>query len=418
MSKKINFTIPEGLTDLLQEFTVEILRKRPNDLVEFGAQYFNELLENRQKIKDALNGVRVNKVDEEAEDAKEPSLTEENESEEEKENENDEGGDDEEQADEDEEEEEDDFVSQIPNLPKRSYGRRHSVAAEKYNPEEDTDESPKIIHPKTDDERRILIETVKNIFMFRSLDSIQISDLIDAMFSRVVDEDEVSIEQGDDGDNFYVIESGVYDIYVSGSNVGQYDNKGQFGELALMYNMPRAATIKAKTKGRLWALDRQTFKRIVVKSAFEKRKMYESLLENMPIFKSLNPYQKMNIADALFSKQYSENEEIIKQGDEANCMYFIETGSVRIIRTQDGESKELKVCKQGDYFGELALITKNPRAATVLANGNDVRCAILDIDAFERLLGPCVEVMKKNIPNYEIELKNVFGHHLSAVDSK
>ena len=88
---------------------------------------------------------------------------------------------------------------------------------------------------------------------------------------------------------------------------------------------------------------------------------------------------------------------------------------MRIVRTQDGESKELKVCNKGDYFGELALLTKNPRAATVLASGDEVKCAILDIEAFERLLGPCIEIMKNNIPNYEITMKNVFGQNAACL---
>ena len=387
----MNFSIPEGLTDLLQDFTVEILRNRPKDLVLFGAQYFNGLLDKRG---DEIPMGVVASTTETSNNSFAQKLVQNN------------------NDDEDLEEENDD-LGEIQEMPKRSFGRRVSVAAEKYNPEEDTDDTPKVVHKKTDAERSALKETIKNIFMFRSLDSTQVNDLLDAMFSRVVESGDVIIEQGDDGDNFYVIESGVYDIYVSGSNVGQYDNKGQFGELALMYNMPRAATIKAKTKGRLWALDRQTFKRIVVKSAFEKRKMYESLLENMPIFKSLNPYQRMSVADALFSKSYANNEEIIKQGDQAVCMYFVESGKVKIVRTQDGESKEIKVCNKGDYFGELALITKKPRAATVIAVGKDVKCAILDIEAFERLLGPCIEIMKNNIPNYEVALKNVFGHSVA-----
>ena len=48
--------------------------------------------------------------------------------------------------------------------------------------------------------------------------------------------------------------SGVYDILVGGKKVGSYDNTGSFGELALMYNMPRAATIVAQTSGTLWAM--------------------------------------------------------------------------------------------------------------------------------------------------------------------
>lgn len=49
---------------------------------------------------------------------------------------------------------------------------------------------------------------------------------------------------------------GVFDIEVSGKCVGHYDNKGSFGELALMYNTPRAATIVATQEGALWGLVR------------------------------------------------------------------------------------------------------------------------------------------------------------------
>lgn len=386
----MNFQIPEGLTDLLQDFTVEVLRKRPADLVAFAAQYFEELLDKRagENTSNILNKLaQVNKSNH-------------NHSEDEK------------------EEEEDDEIGDMPDLPKNKYtaGRRVSVAAEKYNPEEDTSEEPAQIHPKSDAERAFLLQTVAHIFIFRSLDKKQVDRVIEAMFSRDVIENDVIIEQGDDGDNFYIIESGVYDILVNKQKVGAYDQAGSFGELALMYNMPRAATIIAKTNGKLWALDRLTFKRIVLKAAFEKRKMYEQLLENMPMFKSLNSYERMNVADALFSKSFSDGESIIKQGEQAQCMYFVEHGKVRIVREQDGKSKELKICESGDYFGELALLTKKPRAATAYAQGDDTKCAILDVDAFERLLGPCVKIMQKNIPNYEETLQKLFGDKFSLAD--
>jgi len=70
-------------------------------------------------------------------------------------------------------------------------------------------------------------------------------------------------------------------------HVHTYDGSGSFGELALLYNMPRAATIQAATEGSLWGMDRQTFRRILLKSAFKKRKMYESLLESVPMLKAL-----------------------------------------------------------------------------------------------------------------------------------
>lgn len=378
----MSYEIPEGLTELLQDFTVEVLRQKPKDLIEFASKYFNTLLHNRDAIHvqqqhhhvSFSNHTNVQSVSDHGSEEKDDL---------------------------------DDILHEMPKL--RPGGRRQSVAAEKYNPEDDAD-VPKVYHEKTQQERDYLHECVRDIFLFRALDKKQIDDVIDAMFCRKVVAGDVIIEQGDDGDNFYVIENGDYDIMVNKNKVGDYKSKGSFGELALMYNMPRAATITASTQGKLWALDRLTFKRIVLKSAFEKRKMYESLLDNMPIFKSLTPYERMNVADALFSKTYNEGDVIISQGDsEANCMYFIESGQVKIVREQDGQVKELKVCEPGQYFGELALLTKKPRAATALALTNIVKCAILDINAFERLLGPCVDLMKNKIPDYEQAIKQVFG---------
>ncbi|CAG5116021.1 unnamed protein product, partial [Candidula unifasciata] len=127
---------------------------------------------------------------------------------------------------------------------------------------------------------------------------------------------------------------GKFDIFVETNKkkqlVGSYQNEGFFGELALMYNMPRAATIIAATDGTIWALDRQTFRRIVLKTAFNKRKRYEKLIEGCVMLKSLDVYERMNVCDALTSRMFKDGEKIISQGDKADCMYFVEEGMVRV----------------------------------------------------------------------------------------
>ncbi|XP_064487082.1 cAMP-dependent protein kinase type II regulatory subunit-like isoform X2 [Ornithodoros turicata] len=302
------------------------------------------------------------------------------------------------------------------------FSRRKSVFAEHYDPaEDDEDEGAKVVHPKSDEQRERLSQAVRDILLFKSLDLPQMQEVIDAMFERKVKAGEMVIKQGDDGDNFYVIQSGVYNIFVSTDReqdklVGKYDNTGSFGELALMYNMPRAATITAVTEGSLWAMNRQTFRRIVLKSAFKKRKEYENLLEKVPMLKSLNHYERMNLCDALMPRSFTNGQVIIKQGDDADGMYFIEDGTVRItVKKDGGHEAEVSRLTKGDYFGELALLTNKPRAATAYAVGT-VKLACLDVSAFERLLGPCKEIMMRNIDQYEEQIVQVFGSKANAAD--
>ena len=78
--------------------------------------------------------------------------------------------------------------------------------AEQYDPEEEEDDEKQIIYPKSDEQRKRLGEAVKNILLFRSLDTQEMSEVLDAMFERKVETGDLVIKQGDDGDYFYVIE--------------------------------------------------------------------------------------------------------------------------------------------------------------------------------------------------------------------
>ena len=70
--------------------------------------------------------------------------------------------------------------------------------------------------------------------------------------------------------------------------------------------------------------------------------------------------------------------------------------------------------KRGAYFGELALITDKPRAATVIAADDNVRCVALDRAAFVRLMGPCSDILKRNMEVYKKVDSEVGGIEASA----
>uniref|UniRef100_A0A9L0RUF7 Protein kinase cAMP-dependent type II regulatory subunit beta n=1 Tax=Equus caballus TaxID=9796 RepID=A0A9L0RUF7_HORSE len=382
----MSIEIPAGLTELLQGFTVEVLRHQPADLLEFALQHFTRLQQESERKGAARCGQEARTWGDAGAAAgggtpskgvnfaEEPLHAESENGEE-------------------EEEEEAADAGAFPAPVINRFTRRASVCAEAYNPDEEEDDAEsRIIHPKTDDQRNRLQEACKDILLFKNLDPEQMSQVLDAMFEKLVNEGEHVIDQGDDGDNFYVIDRGTFDIYVKcdgvGRCVGNYDNRGSFGELALMYNTPRAATITATSPGALWGL----------------------------------VSERLKVVDVIGTKVYSDGEQIIAQGDLADSFFIVESGEVKITMKRKGKSEaeengavEIARCSRGQYFGELALVTNKPRAASAHAIGT-VKCLAMDVQAFERLLGPCMEIMKRNIATYEEQLVALFGTNMDIVE--
>ena len=86
-----------------------------------------------------------------------------------------------------------------------------------------------------------------------------------------------------------------------------------FGELALLYNAPRAATITAKTDCFLWVLDRNTFNYIVKDAAARKREKYEEFLKSVQLLSSMDHYERSKLADAIKEEKFDPEEYIIKE---------------------------------------------------------------------------------------------------------
>ena len=287
--------------------------------------------------------------------------------------------------------------------------RRTSVSAESLAPTSADDahwEAPS--YPKSQEQTSRLRAAVSHNFLFSHLDDEQSAQVLGALQERKIPAKDMRvIEQGDTGDYFYVVEQGNFDIYVSktgkvesgpegvGNKVATNGPGTSFGELALMYNAPRAATVISTEPGILWQLDRVTFRRILMDSAFQRRRMYESFLEEVDLLSTLTPYERSKIADALETIKYPPGSTIIKQGDVGDRFYILENGEAEArVRGTDGAVKDYK---KGDYFGELALLEDKPRAASVLSK-TEVKVATLGKDGFQRLLGPVESLMRRNDP--------------------
>lgn len=280
--------------------------------------------------------------------------------------------------------------------------RRGGISAEPVTEEDATSYVKKVV-PKDYKTMGALSRAIASNVLFTHLDESERADMFDAMFSVQCLPGETVIRQGDEGDNFYVIDSGEVEVLVNGEHVTTIGEGGSFGELALIYGTPRAATVRARTPLKLWGLDRDSYRRILMGSTIRKRRMYDEFLSRVSILESLEKWERLTVADALEPVSFTDGETIVRQGEPGNDFYIIVEGTAVVLQQRNGqaEGSAVEVGRLGpsDYFGEIALLLDRPRAATVRAAG-PLKCVKLDRARFERVLGLCADILKRNIAQY------------------
>ncbi|OXB64820.1 hypothetical protein ASZ78_006558 [Callipepla squamata] len=136
-------------------------------------------------------------------------------------------------------------------------------------------------------------------------------------------------------------------------------------------------------------------------STLRKRKMYEEFLSKVSILESLDKWERLTVADALEPVQFEDGQKIVVQGEPGDEFFIILEGTAAVLqrRSENEEFVEVGRLAPSDYFGEIALLMNRPRAATVVARGL-LKCVKLDRPRFERVLGPCSDILKRNIQQY------------------
>jgi CRP-like cAMP-binding protein len=150
-------------------------------------------------------------------------------------------------------------------------------------------------------------------FLFSSLSASETDALVMSMAERVLATGETIIKQGDVGDHFYIVESGTFDIYVNENRVASRGPGDSFGELALLYNCPRAATVRATSPARVWALDRITFRYMIASTRDAQLGEIVRGLRAVELLKKLSEEQVNRVADAVQIKTYKKGELIIRK---------------------------------------------------------------------------------------------------------
>ena len=269
--------------------------------------------------------------------------------------------------------------------------------------------------PKTEEQIQRIKSSVIHSFLFSNLEAKDLEIVIGAMDEKRFKSGEDVITQGDKGDCLYFVESGnleCYKQFAKGEKpvlVKKYEPGDSFGELALLYNAPRAATIRAVSDEVItWMLDRETFNNIVRDAAQKKREKYENFLKNVEILSTIDSYELMQISDAIKSATYQKDDYIIREGEMGDIFYILEEGKCVATKTLE-PGKPDSVIKEygvGDYFGERALIKGERRYANIIVKSDIAKIISLDRTSFKRLLGPIEDLLKRNIEKYQTFVEN------------
>jgi len=244
---------------------------------------------------------------------------------------------------------------------------------------------------------KFLEQSLTGNFLFESLSLKERDNFINAMSILHIPCGIGIIQQGDIGDYFYVVEEGIVSFIVDHVNVGQCSNGSSFGELALLYDCPRAATCLAESAVILWKVDQRTFRHMLASNVQKESEGIREVLKKVKFFNKLDRSILSKISDALMPISFPEGKRIVEKGEIGKVFYIVKKGTVKVHDIGLGDSKYVdQMLGPGDFFGERALLTGEPRAANITAM-TDCETLCLSKELFNTTLGSLETLMNAPI---------------------
>jgi cAMP-dependent protein kinase regulator len=244
------------------------------------------------------------------------------------------------------------------------------------------------VFDKSEAEVELIKKALKKNFFFDDMLPAELNTFILAFEPFEISKGMAIIYQGEAGDYFYVVSEGVVSFEMNGNIVGMAGAGNSFGELALLYTCPRAATVYAAAeRTSFFRVDQRTFRSMLQKQTKKSEALKLKLLRSVDFLKELDESDIKRLADALTPRTFEEEDVLVRKGEEGDAFYILQEGEMKVSDISVGNSNfDDVILRTGDYFGERALATDEPRAATVTALTEGVAFSI-DRMTFEKVLG-------------------------------
>ncbi|XP_041363181.1 cGMP-dependent protein kinase 1-like isoform X2 [Gigantopelta aegis] len=253
-------------------------------------------------------------------------------------------------------------------------------------------------HEKDFRAKQLIKDAILNNDFLKNLDSTQVREIVDCMYEKKIKQGHYIIKEGEQGQHLYVSADGEYEVQKDNQHLGRMASGRAFGELAILYNCTRTASVKALTDVMVWVLDRRVFQAIMMKTGLQRREESTKFLRSVPLLKNLPAEKLAKIADVLEIDFFHEGQHIIREGATGDTFFIINKGEVKVTQNIQGFDvpQEVRRLKRGDYFGEKALLIEDCRTANVIALQPGVECLTVDRESFTTLIGDLNELRNKD----------------------
>ncbi|KAM5338014.1 cGMP-dependent protein kinase 2 isoform 1-T2 [Glossophaga mutica] len=249
---------------------------------------------------------------------------------------------------------------------------------------------------KDSSEKKLITDALNKNQFLKRLDPQQIKDMVECMYGRNYQQGSYIIKQGEPGNHIFVLAEGRVEVSQGEKLLSSIPMWTTFGELAILYNCTRTASVKAITNVKTWALDREVFQNIMRRTAQARDEEYRNFLRSVSLLKNLPEDKLTKIIDCLEVEYYDKGDYIIREGEEGSTFFILAKGMVKVTQSTEGHDQPqlIKTLQKGEYFGEKALISEDVRSANIIAEENDVACLVIDRETFNQTVGTFEELQK------------------------
>ncbi|XP_056141214.1 cGMP-dependent protein kinase 2 [Lampris incognitus] len=292
------------------------------------------------------------------------------------------------------------FGSLIRGTLNRRKGAKAGVSAEPTSRTYDSSSLPKFSFekarvPKDASVKKLLVDALNKNQYLRRLEQ-QIKDMVECMYERTYQQGEYVIKQGEPGHHLFVLADGKLDVFQQNKLLTSIAIWTTFGELAILYNCTRTASVQAVNKVTTWVLDREVFQNIMRRTAETRHEQYRNFLRSVSLLANLPEDKLSKIVDCLEVEYYDKGEFIIREGEQGSTFFIISKGKVKVTQSTEEHKvpQIINTLQKGDYFGEKALISDDVRSANIIADENGVECLVIDRETFDQTVGTFNEIQK------------------------